>query len=158
MTHIASGAILTVASLLCLFWIIPATTSPPDNPNDLAPAFIPTVAMTTLLVLSIVLVLTALPKREEEKELHEEFGDEATGFGKQEAINLGLWILAALVSWLIMNYVGFEPAMTLFIGAVLYFVGLRNYWLLAAVSVAVPIALSQFVWYLFQTEMPGFWR
>ncbi len=157
-THIVSGAFLSVVALICLFWVIPATTSPPDSELDLAPAFIPMVAVITLLVLSIVLGLTAYLKKADNTELHDEFGADASGMGREEFANLGLWVLAAAVSWLIMAYVGFEPAMTVFLGVVLYFIGLRNYWLIVGLALAVPIFLSQFVWFAFDTQMPGFWR
>ena len=150
--------VLIVIGLVCLFWIIPATTFPPDSALDLAPAFIPSLAVSIFLLLSLVLLVTATLRREDDKSLHEEFGEDATGIGKKEFGEVGLWILAAGSSWLIMTYVGFEPAMTLLIGAVLIYVGLRNYWILAATAILVPIVLSQFVWYVFETQLPGFWR
>jgi len=157
-THIGSGVVLTVVGLICLFWVIPATTSPPDSPLDLAPAFIPMLSVWIFTILSIVLGLKAVWQREDGKELHEEFGADATGIGFKEFGEFILWAAAAGVSWLIMVYVGFEPAMTLLIASILFYVGLRKYWILAATAILVPIVLSQFVWYVFETQMPGFWR
>lgn len=157
-THIGSGVVLTAIGLICLLWVIPATTSPPDSPLDLPPAFIPMLSVWIFMVLSIVLLVTAFRKQGDDKELHEEFGADATGVGLKEFGQISLWTVTAGISWLIMTYVGFEPAMTLLIGAILIFVGLRNYWILAATAILVPIVLSQFVWYVFETQMPGFWR
>jgi len=157
-THIWSGAVLAALSLVCLFWVIPATTSPPDSPLDLAPSFIPMVSVSVVLVLSVVLALTALRQRQEDASLDDEFGADATGMGRREFVNLGFWTLAAAGAWVVMRYVGFEPAMTLFLVAVLTYLGLRNFRLVAVIAIATPIVLAQFVWYVFEIQVPGFWR
>jgi len=157
-THIVSGIFLAAISLLFLVWIIPAQTSPPDSVLDLAPKFIPSVAVTATLMLSLLRTVTAYLKREGNDDLHEEFGVEATGMGLTEFMNLGIWVGGSGLAWLGTVYVGFEPAMIVFLAAALIYAGVRNYWLTAVIAISTPIILSTFAWYAFTTEMPGFWR
>lgn len=157
-THISASAALITLSLIFLFWIIPTQTSPPDSSLDLAPRFIPSLAMYVCLALSLVMGLTAFFSRTKNDELHEEFGEEATGMGFAEFRNLAIWIGASGLAWLGTVYVGFEPAMTIFLAGALIFAGMRNYWLTAIIAIATPIILSQLAWHVFTTELPGFWR
>ena len=90
--------------------------------------------------------------------MDEEFGDEATGINVTVVRNLVLWCVAAIVSWLLIEYVGFEPAMTVLLVATMLFVGVRNIPTIILTSVLMPIALSQAAWYFFSTELPGIWR
>ena len=144
--------------LIFLFYIIPNYTSAPDSELDLAPSFIPSLAVTVTLVLAIILGITAslLPKKTDD--LHEEFGEEASGMGWTEVKNLGLWLIVSIGAWLGTTYVGFEPAMTVFLAVGLIYAGTRNYWLIAIISITTPIILSRLAWYVFTTELPGFWR
>ena len=157
-THISASLIISFVSLIFLLWLIPTQTSPPDSHLDLAPKFIPTLAVTVCLCLAILMGLTAFFSRRKDDELHEEFGEEASGMGWPEFQNLGLWAFASGGAWLGTVYVGFEPAMIVFLAAVLIYAGMRNYWLTAIIAIATPIILSQFAWHVFSTEMPGFWR
>ena len=150
---------MALVSVWCLLWFIPNNTEPPQSHLDLAPSLIPMVAMSTCLVTSIMLIIAAwrAPKSADNPD-DDEFGVEATGATADVMVNFSLWIFAAAVSWLLMAYVGFEPAMAVFLSATMYFVGVRQHWVVAVVAVVTPIVLSQLVWYLFSTEMPGFWR
>jgi len=157
-THIWSGVVIGAIMLVFLLWIIPNYTYPPDSELDLAPSFIPSLAVTVTLLLSILLVVTALLTKKRDDGGHEEFGDETTGMGWQEFKNLGLWILVSMGAWFGTVHVGFEPAMTVFLAIGLFYAGLRKYWLLAIIAIATPIILSQFAWHIFTSELPGFWR
>ena len=156
-THIWSGVVISAIMLVFLFYIIPNYTSPADSALDLAPSFIPSLAVTVTLLLAILLVVTALFTRKAD-ELHEEFGEEASGMGWQEFKNLGLWAIVSVCAWLGTVHIGFEPAMTVVLAAGLIYAGLRNYWLTAIIAIATPIILSQFAWHVFTSELPGFWR
>lgn len=157
-THIWSSVVISVIMLAFLFWIIPNNTSPPDSDLDLAPSFIPSLAVTVTLLLAVLLGVTALLTRKREEGLHEEFGEEASGMGWAEFKNLGLWILVSIGAWFGTVHVGFEPAMTVFLAIGLIYAGMRNYWLTAIIAIATPIILSQAAWHIFTTELPGFWR
>ena len=157
-THIWSGVVIGLVMLAFLYPIIPNYTSPPDSELDLAPSFIPSLAATVTMLLAILLTITALLSRKSDDDLHEEFGEEASGMAWPEFKNLGLWILVSIGAWLGTVHIGFEPTMTVFLAAGLYFAGLRNYWLLATIAIVTPIVLSQGAWHVFTTELPGFWR
>ena len=157
-THIWSGVIIGSVMLVFLFWIIPNFTSPPDSKLDLAPSFIPSLAVAVTLFLAILLAIMAFFSSSKNDALHEEFGEEASGIGLDEFKNLGLWILVSIGAWFGTVHVGFEPAMTVCLALGMFFAGNRNYWLTALIAITTPIILSQLAWYIFTTELPGFWR
>ena len=161
-THIWAGVLLVLASLWCLFWLIPDNTYPPDSELDLAPALVPSIAIGVCLVLAVVLAVQAVygGRRVEDGEDHldEEFGAEATGASAHVLLNLLIWTAIAGAAWFLIEHVGFEPAMTLFLVATMLFVGARNPWTIALVSLATPIVLSQAAYQFFNTELPAFWR
>lgn len=115
-------------------------------------------AMTVCLLLSLILAYKNFRIGKAEEGPHDEFGEEASGMGRKEFANIALWMGASLTAWLIMRFVGFEPAMTLFLAATLYFAGLRNYVLMACIAIFVPIILSQFTWHVFTVQTPGIWH
>ena len=161
-THIWSGVLLALASLWCLFWIIPDNTKPAESELDLAPALVPSIAIGACLVLALVMAVQAIggSRRVEDGEDHldEEFGAEATGASGHVLLNLLIWAVVAGASWFLIEHVGFEPAMTLFLVATMLFVGARNPWTIALVSVATPVVLSLAAYQFFNTELPAFWR
>ena len=161
-THIWSGVLLALASIWCLFWIIPDNTAPAESELDLAPALVPSIAIGACLVMALVMAVQAIggSRRVEDGEDHldEEFGAEATGASGHVLLNLLIWTAVAGASWFLIEHVGFEPAMTLFLVATMLFVGARNPWSIALVSLATPIVLSQAAYQFFNTELPAFWR
>lgn len=158
-THIWSGAVLALLSVYCLVWLIPENTAPAQSDLDLSPALIPSIATGLCLVLSAVLVYRALSAdRTETALLDEEFGEEATGVDPAVLGNLAIWIAVSCAVLAIMEWVGFEPALALFLAAAMLFVGARRYWAIALIAVAAPVALSQLVFHVFTTELPAIWR
>ena len=92
-TNIWSAAFLIVFSLVLLGWIIPNYTSAPQSDLDVRPSFIPNVAAGAILFLSLLMLYNSLmrAKRGHEDVMDdEEFGDEASGLGLEELLNLGL--------------------------------------------------------------------
>ena len=161
-THIWSGVLLALASLYCLFWLIPDNTAPAESELDLAPALVPSIAIGACLLLAIVMALQAIRGGRSvasgEDHLDEEFGAEATGANRHVLLNLLIWTAVAGASWFLIEHVGFEPAMALFMVATMLFVGARNPWTIALVSVATPVVLSLAAYQFFNTELPAFWR
>ena len=154
-----SGAVLALLSVYCLVWLIPQNTAPAQSDLDLSPALIPSVATGLCLVLSVVLVYRALAADRTEKALlDEEFGEEATGIDPAVLGNLVIWTAVSCAILAVMELVGFEPALALFLAAAMLFVGARRYWVIALVAVAAPVALSQLVLHVFTTELPAVWR
>lgn len=158
LTHLYSAVIIGGFSFLCLVWIIPSQTAPAESPLDLPPAFMPTLMVAICLLLSIVLGVRALRQKGDDGKPNEEFGEDATGIGRTELLNFSLWAGVATTTWLLLRFVGFEPAMTVFLLAVLTYTGVRKIWLIACVALVVPIVLAQFTWYALTIQVPGFWR
>lgn len=157
-THIWSSLIISLIMLVFLFYIIPNYTSPPDSALDLSPNFIPKLAVSVTLLLSIFLGVSALLTHKSDEDLHEEFGEESSGIGWLEIKNVFLWSVLSIGAWYGTDNIGFEPTMTVCLTIGLIFSGVRNYWLTALIAIVMPIVLSQVAWYVFTTELPGFWR
>ena len=149
--------------LVFLVLIIPHYTYPPDSELDLAPSFIPSLAVVVTLLLAVLLGIMGLLSHKTDDDLHEEFGEEASGVGLQEFKNFGLWILVSIGAWFGTKFIGFEPTMAMLLAAGLYFAGLRNYRLMVVIAITIPIVLSEGAWYVFVSELPDpfqlrFWR
>ena len=155
-THLYGGMFMTALSLFCLIWLIPTYTDEPQSELDLSPAFMPTVAMSTCLLMAVIMTFTAWrASHNAEQEVHDEFGEEATGGSREVFRNLAIWVTTAVVSLALMAYVGFEAAMSLFLVVTFNFLGMRNYVWMAVLTIGVPIFLSLGTWYLFFIQMPG---
>lgn len=157
-THLRAGILLALISLWCLVGWIPNATSPPSSELDLAPSLIPTIAVSVCLLMSIALAAGAYLMPVEDTGLDDEFGAEATGVDGSVMANFGIWCVVAVVIWLLMTHVGFEPAMSVFLFTTFLYLRVRNLWVLGLASVLVPIVISQIVWFSFSTVLPGFWR
>ena len=160
-THIYSGVLLSIASLWCIFWFIPENTVPAQSELDLSPALVPTISVAAILVTAVIMLIHAIRQERDTaggSALDDEFGLEATGINVHVIGNAALWGLVATISWVIMDQVGFEPAMTLFLLGAMVFIGERRWWVIIATSVLTPIVLSQIVFLFFTTQLPAFWR
>ncbi len=112
-----------------------------------------------MLLTALIMLIRALKAdRLQATALDEEFGEEATGIDLQVILRLIGLIITAVVSWLLIQHVGFEPAMTLLLIVTMLFVGVRKPLTIALTSILMPIILSQAAWHFFSTQMPGVWR
>lgn len=158
-THLMTGIVLIPICIYCLIWLIPNNTIPPTSENDISPGLIPSVAVGVGLLLSAFMAWRAWRMSPADaEELDDEFGEEATGIDTGVLINTGLWALGSGVAWAIISYVGFEPGMTVLLGATLLYIRIYEVKSLIGTAVVMPILLSQAAWYFFTTEMPGIWR
>ena len=158
-THIYSGVMLILASLWCLLWFIPENTEEATSDLDISPALVPAIAVGTILVLAIVMFVRALRMNAADAdELDEEYGAEATGVTPVVMRNMAIWVAVSVISWLLIEYVGFEPAMTLFLLGAMVYVGVKSWWTIGLTSVLTPIVLSQLAFEFFSTQLPGIWR
>lgn len=154
-----TGIVLIPICIYCLIWLIPNNTIPPTSENDISPGLIPSVAVGVGLLLSALMAWRAWRMSPADaEELDDEFGEEATGIDTGVLINTGLWALGSGVAWAIISYVGFEPGMTVLLGATLLYIRIYEVKSLIGTAVVMPILLSQAAWYFFTTEMPGIWR
>ena len=72
--------------------------------------------------------------------------------------NTFLWLVASVGSWLLMDYVGFEPAMAVFLVVCMLFIGVRKWTTIIITALAAPIVLAQSAYLFFDTVLPAFWR
>ena len=122
-THLMTGIVLIPICIYCLIWLIPNNTIPPTSENDISPGLIPSVAVGVGLLLSAAMAWRAWRMSPADaEELDDEFGEEATGIDTGVLINTGLWALGSGVAWAIISYVGFEPGMTVLLGATLLYI------------------------------------
>ncbi len=158
-THIGTALFFIPVALICVFWLIPANTVPPTSADDISPRFVPTIAMAVIGFYSLILLIREwrAPKPED-GELDEEFGAEATGVDARVLLNTLILLVVSALTWLGMNYIGFEPTMTVLIAVVMYYVGARNWLTIGLCAVIAPIVLSLCTFHFFSTELPGFWK
>ena len=150
---------MALLSLWCLLWLIPEHTIPPTSDRDLSPALVPSIAVGACLLTAAIMAIRAWGASETDKAaLDEEFGAEATGIDRRVLWNAFLVAAVSIVSWLLLEYVGFEPAMGLLIATTMWFMGVRRIWTIVLTSVLTPVVLSQATWFFFSTELPGFWH
>ena len=154
-TNLVAGAVLGIGSAVALFWLIPNYTVPAQSALDLAPSFMPSVAMWVCLLLAGLLIKSGLPfGRHDQIHSDEEFGDEATGLGIRTLANFGLWVATSVVVMVLLQTLGFIVAGVSFLVAAMLYTRLQNYWLLALIAVGMPVALYWIVWFAFTIELP----
>ena len=154
-THIYSGVFIIVISLMFLLWLIPTQTAPAQSDLDLAPALIPSLSIGICMLMAIIMTISALRvSGVEADDMDDEFGSEATGASTTVILNFFWWVIAAVVAWLLMEYIGFEVAMCAFLVATMLFLGVESKRTIALTAVLTPLGMSLAVYHLFATELP----
>ena len=158
-THIGTALLLIALSLIGLFWIVPTYTTPATAENDISPAFVPSLALCVIGGYSLILLISALKLPAGiASELDDEFGAEATGVDRRVLLNTLILCAVSALTWLLINFVGFEPAAMLLVAAIMLYVGVRNWIAIGLTAVVAPIVLSLCTYYFFSTQLPGFWK
>ncbi|MDP6270412.1 MAG: tripartite tricarboxylate transporter TctB family protein [Alphaproteobacteria bacterium] len=154
-TNLVSSIIVALCSILLLAWIIPSHSAPAQSPLDIPPARLPSMAIWICLITAVVLGLGALRAKPGGVQAEdEEFGDSATGIGAAELVRMAILIALVVATIIAMPLAGFEITMGVLLLAMMVFLCQRNYALLAAVALVVPIGLSQLAWHVFTVEFP----
>ena len=154
-TDLAAGALLAGLALFALAWFVPAHTTRAQSRLDLSPALIPSVAMAVVLAMALLLMWTRRPRRDAAAdEEHEEFGGEASGIGRQELVNLAVWVAASVLTFVLLDTVGFIVAGAVLVAAAMWHARLRRPWLLAGLALGVPALLDRVVWVAFTVALP----
>ena len=151
------AGVLVFFSLVCLVWVIPNYTSPPQSALGIRPSFIPNVAVGTMLFLSIFMLFQNLRHRKSKQELvvdDEEFGDEASGLGVEELANLSLWIISSVIVVFLMGILGYIIVSSLFMICLMIYAGQRRPVILILVSIVTPVLIWQITWYAFTIQLP----
>jgi len=154
-TDIAAGLFVAAFAALLLVWVIPANTSPPQSESNLSPAFLPTVAAVTMLLLSLLLTATTLLKeRLESDTLHEEFGAEATGIGWREMRDIAIWGAFSAAMMVGFSTIGFVATAVPALVLMLLYAGQRNLVAIATTSIATPGLIYLVAWHAFGVQLP----
>ena len=118
----------------------------------------PTVAAGTLTFLAFILGLGVLIRRarglapiSEDNEDNDE-----QGFGPREAVNTGALLIGAGVYVGLLSTAGFVVSSALGLAACLHLGGIRRWWLVAALSIGLPLALAQLLWWGLTIQVPSF--
>jgi hypothetical protein len=156
-TNLWSAAVLIVFSLVLLGWVIPNYTSAPQSDLDVRPSFIPNVAVGAILFLSCLMLYNSLIRAKAEQENvmdDEEFGDEASGLGGEELVNLVLWAITSTVTVILMGILGYSIVSGLLLIGLMSYAGQRNWIILLLVGIIIPISIWQITWHAFSIQLP----
>lgn len=156
-TNLWCAAVLIVFSLALLCWVIPNYTSAPQSDLDVRPSFFPNVAVGAMLFLAGLMLYDSLirAKAERENEMDdEEFGDEASGLGREELVNLGLWTITSTVTVILMSILGYSIVAGLLLIGLMSYAGQRNWIILLLVGIIIPISIWQITWHAFSIQLP----
>ena len=78
------------------------------------------------------------------------------GFGPKEAVNTVALLIGAGAYVGLLSTVGFVVSSALGLAACLYLGGVRKWWLVAALSIGLPLALTQLLWWGLTIQVPAF--
>lgn len=157
-TNFYSACILLIIAITGLLWVIPAYTKPVQSQLDIAPSFMPSLACGVIGLLALSLAIQSLigwkKNNDQSEAYHEEFSDEATGIGKQQAKNILLWTLFSLAAMWGLSYVGFYITAPVILCCAMIYASCRNPLVIGVVSITAPLLIGQIVWYAFSLSMP----
>jgi ABC-type multidrug transport system fused ATPase/permease subunit len=152
-----TAGVLIFFSLVCLVWVIPNYTSPPQSELGVRPSFIPNVAVGTMLFLSILMLYQNFKRRKSNQKPvvdDEEFGDEASGLGIEELANISLWVISSAIVVFLMGILGYIIVSSLFMICLMIYAGQRSPVILILVSIVTPVLIWQITWYAFSIQLP----
>ena len=156
-TNLWCAAFLIAFSLVLIGWVIPNYTSAPQSDLDVRPSFIPNVAAGVILFLACLMLYNSLKRVKAEQEDvidDEEFGDEASGIGREELLNLVLWLITSAAAVILLGILGFSIVSGLFLIGLMWYAGQRNWIILILVGIIVPVAIWQLTWHAFSIQLP----
>ncbi len=155
---VASG-ILTLLGVFSLAFLIPGHVPVPTGLDQgLSARFMPTVAASAMTVLALILGCTVLIRQlrgrapiSEDNEDNDE-----QGFGAKEIANTFALLAGAGVYVWLLSTVGFVVSSALGLVACLWFGGVRRWWLIVVLSVGLPLAVTQLLWWSLTIQVPAF--
>ncbi len=153
--NIVSSIVIMILALIALVWLIPNNVPSWHDPGDLPPYMMPVLSVFIFAITGLLIGISAWRKKDEdfdESQLNE--AAETMSFGVKEASNLGLWLAASIVYCVLLKFAGFEVASGLLIAGGMFYGGLRNFWIIAAGSVVVPILIVQLSWHVLNIRLP----
>lgn len=146
--NIAVGITLAAISFWLIFALIPNNISQVSNENDISPSLFPNLSAWFLLGFSLILItLNGLKLRSIDiKNLDRNIIPIVF-----EAI---ICLVIATIVYLFLPLVGFlivSGGLIILIG---FATGYRNYWMIGALALFMPLVTSQVVWQVFQVNLP----
>ena len=154
LADLISGAVLTIAGAVFLFWIIPMETVPGDE-GEIAPSLLPTAAMTVLTVLGLVIFVSALRRRAGEQGPSTLLAVDWSSLRFFFLMAAGLFASLAAV-WLLGFIFG---GILIVLGFALFLA--RNFWRerrlaisIVLVSLTVPAAIYYLAWHGLRLSLP----
>ena len=157
--NLAASAVLTLLGVFSLAFLIPGHVPVPTGLDQgLSARFMPNVAAAALTILALVLGLKVLVRRvrglapiSEDNEDNDE-----QGFGAKEAVNTVALLIGAGVYVGLLSTAGFVVSSALGLAACLWLGRVRNWGLVAALSIGLPLALAQILWWSLTIQVPAF--
>ena len=157
--NVIASTILTLFGMYVLYYLIPGYIPVPEGIDQgLSARFMPTVAIGALTFFSFLLGLNIFIRKvrglgpiPEDNEDNEE-----QGFGLRELTNTLLLLFGSALYVAMLSTVGFVLASSFGLMVSLYLGKVRNWILIAVVSIGIPLALSQLLWWGLTIQLPAF--
>lgn len=141
---IYSSAFLCLAGLLCIFWVIP-NYCPPGDGFGVPPSTLPYTLCGVIVALSVLTFIKAVTIRLEEK---------TEKIAPQALKRVGLLILALVLVIPAFEYLGFIATGALFLLALQWLLGQRNWLVLIGLSAGLPCLLYLLLWHFLRVPLP----
>ena len=146
--NIVAGILLAALSLWIIFSLIPNNINQVSGENDISPSLFPNLTAWFFLGLSLVLVtLNGLKLRVTGVK-------DLDGDGIWILLQIIIWLLTATVVYVFLPIAGFLIVSGSLIILIAFIAQYRNYWMIVALAIAMPLLTSHIVWLVFQVELP----
>lgn len=144
-TDLAAGLVLCGLSLFAIAWLIPNYTQPADSNFDVAPGFFPRLAAGVVLVLSLGMIGHRLLRMA---------ATPGAASGVAAVAEFVAWCVIAAGLYLLLVHVGFLAMAfaAIALGSILS--GSRNWPVIAALTVLLPLAVDWGAWLVFTVDLP----
>ncbi len=159
--QIITGASVVLIATVGVLWLIPSqTVTTATGENDLSPSLVPHISMGMCLLLGLLYTVQswrdgrragaeATPELEDSGDV-----DEAPRSVVGLILDLAVWIASSTATMLIIPHVGFIVTGTILLAGWLVFAGVRSVWIVAAVSLGLPVLLDRLCWYALTVQLP----
>ena len=157
--NLAASVVLTLLGVFSLAFLIPGHVPVPTGLDQgLSARFMPTVAAGALTLLAALLGLTVLIRRVRGRApiAEDNEDNDEQGFGAKEAVNTVALLAGAGVYVGALSTAGFVVSSALGLAACLWLGGVRQWWLVAALGIGLPLALAQILWWGLTIQVPAF--
>ncbi len=157
--NLVAASVMTLFGVFALAFLIPdhVPASAADD-QGLGARFMPTLAVGALTLLTCMLGLNVFIRRVRGlgpiREDNEDNDDQ--GFHGKEALNTLAMLLGSALYVALLSTMGFVVSSAIGLAACLLLGGVRNWLLIAVLSLGIPLALSQILWWGLTIQLPPF--